>query len=465
MTQETAGARSAAGPAPARARGIYAALVLAAILGQMSGAMPTAALGDIALRLPASAASVGFAHSLCFLLGGLVSVVVASYADYSSRRRLLIGSLVVTCAGSALAAAAPDIGTLMAARVLQSASGAAFPLALRVLWETMPAQRFGRAMGIITAAYGGVAGIDSLIGGWLTDHGGFRAVFGFMTAFGLLALYSVVRAVPKSAPSREGRMDWRGAAVLCLCLAAIQAAAGMADRPVVWLLGLAAVAALLFLVFVRVEARLPNALIPAEYLLSRQIWPMLLTSVLLLVGVLSVINYTVPLLAIFPAGGYGFSATMMTLVFMVPPCAVTVLASPLAGALAPRVGWLRLLRLSLFGVAPLIVAIALAHRSPWAVFGLVILLAAVNSVALTALNGLSVVLAPPGKAGVLPGINSACLGLGGSIGIALASQLSSRPPGSGSPTAGFAAALWMAAIAAALALAVSFAVRDRRATG
>ncbi|OXM55191.1 MFS transporter [Amycolatopsis alba] len=462
MTQETARpAPAGASASPPGARGVYVALVLAAILGQMSGAMPTAALGDIAVRLEAPASSVGFAHSLCFLLGGLVAVVVASYGDYSSRRRLLIGSLVVTCAGLALAAVTPNVEVLMVARVLQSASGAAFPLALRVLWETMPPERFGRAMGVITAAYGGVAGIDSLIGGWLTDHGGFRAVFGFMTAFGALALYAAFRSVPRSEPSRDGKMDWWGAAVLCLSLASIQAAAGMADGPVRWLLLFAGLGVALFLVFVRIEARRENALIPARYLLSRRIWPMLLTSVLLLTGVLSVINYTVPLLAIFPAGGYGHSATMMTLLFMVPPCAVTVLASPLAGALAPRVGWLRILRLSLSGVPPLIVAIALAHRSQWVVLGLVILLAAVNSVALTALNGLSVVLAPPGKAGVLPGINSACLGLGGSIGIALASQLSGRMPSPGdSPTAGFAAALWMAAIATALALVVSFAVRD-----
>jgi MFS family permease len=88
-----------------------------------------------------------------------------------------------------------------------------------------------------------------------------------------------------------------------------------------------------------------------------------------------------------------------------------------------------------------------------------------NGMALTAVNGLSVLLAPERNRGVLPGVNSTAFGLGVSLGITIAAQLvASGAAGSADPTTGFEQALWMAVIAVALAFLTSLAV-PRKADG
>jgi predicted MFS family arabinose efflux permease len=345
----------------------------------------------------------------------------------------------------------------MLARVLQAASGATFPLALRTLRETLSPKRFGQAMGIITATYGGVAGVDSILGGWLTDAYGFRSVFAAIAVFGIVATFVVARTIPPFRGTATGRMDWWGAAILCLAFTVIQAGIGSAaNAPIAVAAAMVGVGLLLLGGFWLVERRRSHPLVPARYLGSRQVWPMLVTSVFTLAAFLSVVNYTIPVFTQDDQVGYALSATMSALLFIVPVCTVNLVFAPLAGRFAPRFGWRRLMRLGLAGMVPVLVIMALAVESRWLVFAAVPLLGMFAcGAALTAINGLSVILSPKESPGVLPGVNSTCFGIGASLGIALAAQLSAQHGGAMSS---FRDALWMSAIAAALAFLASLAV-------
>jgi predicted MFS family arabinose efflux permease len=423
---------------------LIAALVLAAVACQLCISMPTPALPDIATRLHTTTGTIGLAQALFFLAGGLLSVIMAAYSDHANTRKLMAASMVTAVVGALLAAAAPTVAVFIVGRAMQSTSAAVFPLALRVMRQTLAPRQFGKAMGIITAANGGIVGLDGLLSGWLTDHYGFRFVFVAMAVFGVVTVVVLLRWLPELQRSAPGKLDWPGLLLLSLGLAFVELGIGSASTsPFGVVAGMIVAGVVLFGAFVVVEKRRPNPLIPVVYLRSRQAWPALLTSAFVTAGILSTINFIVPVFSQNATIGFGMTATVSALVFIVPVCLVNVGFAPIIGAIAPRIGWRRMLRFSMAGTVPVLVVLALGLRTEWLVITMVTLVGFGLAGAMTPLNGLSAILAAPESPSVLPGINSAAYGLGSSLGFVLAAQVASaiQPV----TVDGYRNAIWLAA--------------------
>ncbi|MBP2327266.1 putative MFS family arabinose efflux permease [Kibdelosporangium banguiense] len=442
--------------------GLLTALVLVVIVVQLCNAMLIASIPDMARRIGTSTESIGLTQAFYFLAAGLAAVALAGYSDFTDRRRLVLLVLAVTCVGIVVAAVAPTIDVLFAGRVLQGASGGLFPLVLRVLQETVPAGKFGWAMGIVSAAYAGSTGVDGLIGGWLTDNYGFRAVLAFMFLVAVTAMFVTARTLPELPRATAGRLDRAGLVLLCLSLTVVQIGAGLAGDAGFLTAGLViAVGVALFAAFWWVERRTDAPLVPTGYLRSRQAWPVLATSALIMAGLLSVLNYTVPVLSQDRVHGYGNTAMTTALLFIVPVAAVNLVFSPIAGHLAGRIGWHRVLRFALACSVPVVAVLAYGYATQWLVVTLVAVFGLFSAMALTAINGLSVLLAPDRNLAVLPGVNSTAFAIGASLGITSASQIIAASPG-GDPSspAVYQLALWMTVITAAAAFLVSLTVAE-----
>ena len=66
-----------------------------------------------------------------------------------------------------------------------------FGTSLAILTSVFGPGERGRAMGInITAVYTGLSG-GPVIGGLLTQHFGWRSIFGFLVPFGIVSLYLI----------------------------------------------------------------------------------------------------------------------------------------------------------------------------------------------------------------------------------------------------------------------------------
>jgi len=103
-----------------------------------------------------------------------------------------------------------------------------------------------------------------------------------------------------------------------------------------------------------------------------------------------------------------------------PAAAIGVVAAPITGWLAPRLGWRMIMwsGLSLSIAALLVSTILLDHK--WIVFAAFSLLGVFyNGLALTTINGLGVILSPKDAPGSLPGLNGACFQIGAGLGIAI----------------------------------------------
>jgi MFS family permease len=139
-------------------------------------------------------------------------VVAGRIADAIGHRTMLLWGLVVSTVGFTATSAAPGLGWLLAARVVQGV-GVAIMLAAAPALVTLalPPERRGRGLGIfqMSAALG--LAVGPIIGGFLVAWFGWRSVFWFRIPFSLLLLVVVLRVLPvavsRGAGDRSAPLD------------------------------------------------------------------------------------------------------------------------------------------------------------------------------------------------------------------------------------------------------------------
>ena len=406
---------------------LVAALILCVLSYQLNASMITPALPDMAETLGVSVNDVSQVSSLFLLFGSIGGILLTRWSDYLGRRNMLFLILGCLFVGTLLALFSPNLILLLIGRALQGLSSATFQLSYLVLDEALDAKSFGVALGAITAINGGVGGFDGVLGGLLTEHFGYRSLFVVILAFVIVSFVAVLVAFPKNMPpSSKGRFDWWGGvfitvAVICLGQFISRGSGdwGWGDWRTIGLLAVSVAAMVLF--FIR-EQRAADPVISIEELKSRQVWPLIAAVLLTLAGVYPVINFTLVVFSQNADAGFGMNASMSSLCFLVPPAVLGIVVAPIVGWIAPRVGWIRTLRIGLLVCLAAMAVLALFPDNLIIAIACVVVLGiGYNALALTTLNGLGVVLSPEASKGSLPAVSGACFGLGSSIGVALIS--------------------------------------------
>jgi predicted MFS family arabinose efflux permease len=448
-------------PIPADSTKIWVkltALLFGVIAYQLNASMVAPAVPEIARRLGSTPAQVAISQTLFFLMGGISGVVLARYSDHVGRRKVLLYSLIAMCVGTILAMLAPNVLVLMIGRLLQGACGATFQITYLIMREMLTPIQFGPALGLVTAVSGGVGGADQFLGGLFSDHWGFRSIFLFILIVGIAAIILSIAYVPESTAATPGRMDWAGAAALSAALVCVNIGVnrGGSHR---WSDPAAAFPLLAglgwFVIFWFVEKHRANPLISIRHLKSRQVWPIVTTTLATLTGVFAAINFTVIVYSQDRHVGYGMSATASSLMFLSPAAFIGLMSAPVSGWLAPRIGWRVLMwsGLSLCGATLMVATLLLDHK--WVVCGAFSLLGVFyNGLTLTAINGLGVILSPKDSPGSLPGLNGACFGIGAGLGIAMVA-----PVAAAGTYSGYQSAMWISVGITVAALVASLWVR------
>src|SRR3954447_9058693 len=151
-------------------------------------------------------------------------------ADRLGRKRFFIGGLLLFVLSSALAAAAPSIEALVAARVVQAVGAAALmPTSLALLLAEIPLERRATAIGIWAATGGIAAAAGPPLGGLLVEAS-WRWVFLINVPIGLAAAWFASRVLRESRdPAHARRADMLGVALLTASVAGL--ALGLVKAP------------------------------------------------------------------------------------------------------------------------------------------------------------------------------------------------------------------------------------------
>lgn len=440
------------------------ALIVAVVAFQLNATMLNPAVQNMKDVLMASDAEIGRASSLFFLATALFGIFVPRLSDMIGRRRCLQGCLAMLVVGTIVAMVAPNIYILYLGRVIQGACGPVVPLALLVLRNECPdAKRYGALMGLIVAINGGIAGVDVILGGWIADTFGFRYILLITLILEVIAMLAIAKWVPESRPTPDAKMDWLGVLWLCIGVVSLTwlisgdvATTAWPDwRTPIW----AIIAIIAFALFLMREKSAADPLIPPQFLKSRAVWSLPLNTFMTLTAIFAAVNLVLPSFTQNPTAGWGMTATMTALLFMSPYALIGWAVGPGAGYFAPRIGYIKALRIGTAGAAVALIFMALfGFTSKPALFAAAILLGITYAgISNVVLNGLGIILAPKEAPGLLVGLNGASFGIGAGFSCAILGQIitAGSPVGS-TVSSGYTTATWVAVGLTVAALLCSF---------
>ncbi|WP_441296434.1 uridine transporter UriT [Alloscardovia macacae] len=442
---------------------LMAALLVAIFAFQLNASMLSPALATMSKELNTTDAQIALTQTVFFTAAALFSLFLPRLADIAGRKKVLLGILVATTVGCIISALAPNVTFLMIGRVLQGAAGPVVPMCLIMLHHRVTEEkRYTKLMAILTSVNGGIAGVDALLGGWLAEVGGFRAVFAAMAVIAACAIVLVFLFAEESTAKETPAMDWLGVFFLVVAMGTLITAINEMQKlaSANWLYAgvLVLVAAVCFVAFWQTEKRKKAPMVSTVYMKQRRTWGLLLTTTLTMTGVFAVMNGIVPAIAQDPKYGTGLGATVMSFATLTPYALIGLAFGPVAGVLASKFGYRAVLRggliVTLVGVAAgFFVA---AHPSIWGlVLVSVILGFSYAGTANIMLNGLGIVLSPEDNPGYLPGLNAGAFNLGAGLSYVALYAALNMFTGS-SVTAGYTAALGTGLVLVVLALLASF---------
>ena len=254
-------------------RWVLAATTLASSMAFIDGTVVNVALPALQTNLNATIVDVQWVIEAYSLLLAALLLVGGSVGDHFGRRRVFLVGVALFAFASAWCGFAANIGQLIAARAVQGLGAALLvPGSLAIISSSFPENERGRAIGTWSGFSAITAAIGPVIGGWLIEHVSWRAVFFINIPLALLVILISLWRVPESSDKESAGLDWWGAILGALGLGALvyglieSSRLGFSDRSVLIALIAAAILLALFLIL---EARVPNPMLPLTLFRSR----------------------------------------------------------------------------------------------------------------------------------------------------------------------------------------------------
>jgi len=397
-----------------------------------------------------------------FLLSSSVlTPIVGRLGDAHGKKRVLVASLTIFGLASLGAAAAWDLPSLVAFRLVQGIGAAVFPLAFAIIRDEFPPEKVGFAIGTVSSAFGLGGGVGLVLGGVMLEHLSWHWLFVVGGVPSLVTAALIARSVPESPVRTRARADWAGAAVLSLALIALLVALsegghwGWGSAPVA---ALTAAAGALLVLWIRVERRVEEPLIDLRTLARRGMAATNATT--FLVG-FAMTGFFVAMPALVQSDGAGFGASPLEAGLLLLPFSVAMMiGGPAGGALLGRAGRLAVLRGGLATAAVAVALMAVSHGDAVLLSAWLALMGSGAAFALAAIGALVIDHSRPSETGVAGGMNSIMRTVGGALGGQVAATLLTASAAGGVPAEhGFTQALAVTAAAAALGLAPTLLLR------
>lgn len=191
-------------------------IVLAALsmLGPFTIDTVFPAFTRIGAEFGASSTAMQQVTSTYMLAFAVMSIFHGPLSDALGRKPVMIGGLIGYALASVGCALAPNLGVLLAMRLLQGTfAGAATIVSRVVVRDRYAGPQAHRLMSRIMMIFSLAPAIAPVAGGWLLQAGDWRIIFWAVAGYGLLALLAVVLVLPETHPASE-RTPLRVGAVL-----------------------------------------------------------------------------------------------------------------------------------------------------------------------------------------------------------------------------------------------------------
>jgi EmrB/QacA subfamily drug resistance transporter len=198
-------------------------LTLSSFLTPFAVSSVNIALPSIGREFAMDAISLSWVPSAYILSSATLLVPFGRVADLYGRKKIFSYGILIYTVSSLFLALSYSAEMVIGFRVIQGIGAAMiFAPAVAILTSVFPAEERGKALGInVAAVYSGLS-LGPVVGGFLTQHFGWRSLFIFNIPFGLMILFLTFWKLKGEWVEGKGeRFDFIGAAVYGLTLISI----------------------------------------------------------------------------------------------------------------------------------------------------------------------------------------------------------------------------------------------------
>jgi MFS family permease len=261
--------------APERAGWVLASLIAVATVANLGLAVANVALPDIGDHFDASQTMLNLV-AVAYSLGLACSVLYfGAVGDRYGRKGILLVGMAVTIPADLIAAFAPSIGVLFAARILGGlAAGMAYPTTLALITALWSGPARTKAIALWAATGGALTALGPLLAGLLLEQFSWGSPFLLTLPFAVLALLMAIRFIPSGVNETSEPVDHPGGVLTIFLVGAFILAINLVVVPGKGsvAIGLFAISAAALVAFFLRERRAANPLYDLHVAARRTFW-------------------------------------------------------------------------------------------------------------------------------------------------------------------------------------------------
>jgi len=234
--------------------------------------------------------------TIYLLTSTITGVFYGKLSDIYGRRPMLLIGITIFLIGSFLSGLSWSMESLIFFRGVQGVgAGAIFPISLAVIGDLFSPRERGKYQGLFGAVFGVSAILGPLLGGFLTENLSWHWIFYVNIPIGLVALAIIYRFLPTVHGERFTRnLDYLGAAVFAAAVSLLLI--GLTNNQTQdwgdpWVGGAIALSLVLGAIFLLVESRAAEPIVPLELFRNRGYAVTILTAFLTAMGFFGAIVY------------------------------------------------------------------------------------------------------------------------------------------------------------------------------
>lgn len=311
---------------------LFAGLMVTMLLSSLNQTVLSSALPTMVGELN-GVEHMAWAITAFILASTIMMPVYGKLGDLLGRKPMLLFAIGIFTVGSVIGALAPDMNMLIVARVIQGIGGGGLMiLSQATIADVVPARERGKYMGIMGGvfAFSSVAG--PLIGGSLTEGPGWRWAFWMNVPLAILAVLATIFLlhVPKVVHAVRPKIDYLGMMLIAIATTALVLVGTWGGSQYEWnspeIIGLAVIAVVTGVLFVFVESRAAEPVMPLMLFKSRNFNLTTLAGLLTGIAMFGAIGY----MPTYMQMATGFSASEAGLL-MIPMMACLLVTSVIVG--------------------------------------------------------------------------------------------------------------------------------------
>ena len=245
---------------------VFTGLMLVMLMAALDATIVATALPTIAGDL-GGLNHISWVTTAYLLAETVVTPLYGKLGDQYGRRIVLQVGLVIFLIGSALCGISHTFSELIAFRAVQGLGGGGLVVSAQAaIGDVVSPRQRGRYQGLFGAVFAVATVIGPLIGGTLTTNLSWRWIFYINLPIGVLALVVLALTFPSVATRVKHRIDYLGAGLLALALAALVLLLSLGGTTYPWastqVVGLGALTLIALGAFVLAEQRAAEPVLP-----------------------------------------------------------------------------------------------------------------------------------------------------------------------------------------------------------